>query len=50
MSLDALEQDLLAQLSAASDEAAIEAVRVSALGKKGQISERMAALGKMAPD
>ena len=50
MSLDALEQELLAQISAASDEAAIEAVRVSSLGKKGQISERMSALGKMAPD
>jgi phenylalanyl-tRNA synthetase alpha chain len=50
MSLDALEQDLLAQIAAASDEAAIEAVRVSALGKKGAISERMGTLGKMAPD
>ena len=50
MSLDALEQELLAQISAASDEAAIEAVRVSSLGKKGQISERMSTLGKMAPD
>ena len=50
MSLDALEQDILARVSAASDEAAVEAIRVSALGKKGAISERMAALGKMAPD
>ena len=50
MSLDALEQDLLAQITAASDEAGIEAIRVSALGKKGAISERMAGLGKMAPD
>ena len=50
MSLDALEQQLLAQVSAASDEAGIEAIRVSALGKKGVISERMGALGKMAPD
>ena len=50
MSLEALEQDWLAQIAAASDEAAIEAVRVSALGKKGAISERMATPGKMAPD
>ena len=50
MSLDALEQDLLAQITAASDEAGVEAIRVSALGKKGAISERMAGLGKMAPD
>ena len=50
MSLDALEQDLLGQIAAASDEAGVEAIRVSALGKKGVISERMAGLGKMAPD
>ncbi|MEP6828028.1 MAG: phenylalanine--tRNA ligase subunit alpha [Aestuariivirga sp.] len=50
MSLDALEQDLLSQITTASDEAAVEAIRVSALGKKGAISERMAGLGKMAPD
>jgi phenylalanyl-tRNA synthetase alpha chain len=45
-----LEQEILAQISAASDEAAVEAIRVSALGKKGSISEQMAGLGKMAPD
>ena len=50
MSLVTLEQELLAQVSAASDEAGVEAIRVSALGKKGVISERMAGLGKMAPD
>ncbi len=50
MSLVTLEQELLAQVSAASDEAGVEAIRVSALGKKGVISERMGTLGKMAPD
>jgi phenylalanyl-tRNA synthetase alpha chain len=50
MSLETLEQEILAQVSAASDEASVEAIRVSALGKKGAISERMAGLGKMAPD
>ncbi len=50
MSLETLEQDILAQVSAASDEAAIEAVRVAALGKKGAISERMKSLGSMSPD
>jgi phenylalanyl-tRNA synthetase alpha chain len=45
-----LEQDILSQISAASDEAAVEAIRVSALGKKGSISEQMSGLGKMAPD
>jgi phenylalanyl-tRNA synthetase alpha chain len=50
MSLEILEQEILAQVSAASDEAGVEVIRVSALGKKGAISERMAGLGKMAPD
>jgi phenylalanyl-tRNA synthetase alpha chain len=45
-----LEQDILDSISAASDEAAVEAIRVSALGKKGSISEQMSGLGKMAPD
>ena len=45
-----LEQDILAQISATTDEVAVEAIRVSALGKKGSISEQMSGLGKMAPD
>ena len=50
MTLSSLEQDILAQVAAAADEAGVETIRVSALGKKGAISERMAGLGKMAPD
>lgn len=50
MSLETLEQDILAQVSAAADETALEAVRVSALGKKGAISERMKSLGTMSPE
>ena len=50
MSLDTLEQDILTQIAAASDEAAIEALRVAALGKKGSISERMKGLGSLGPD
>ncbi len=50
MSLEALESEILTRVAAASDEAALESVRVEALGKKGAISERMASLGKMAPD
>jgi phenylalanyl-tRNA synthetase alpha chain len=50
MSLEALEQETLAQVNSAADEAALEAVRVSALGKKGAISERMKALGAMSPE
>jgi phenylalanyl-tRNA synthetase alpha chain len=50
MSLESLEAEVLSSIAAASDEAALEAVRVSALGKKGAISERMKTLGAMAPD
>jgi phenylalanyl-tRNA synthetase alpha chain len=45
-----LEADLLSAVAAASDEAALEAVRVGALGKKGSISALLATLGQMAPD
>ena len=45
-----LEQDILQQVASASDEAALEAVRVATLGKKGSISEQMKSLGAMAPD
>ncbi|WP_315836441.1 phenylalanine--tRNA ligase subunit alpha [Bradyrhizobium prioriisuperbiae] len=48
--ITALQDDLLNQIGAASDEAALEAVRVSALGKKGSISALLATLGKMSPD
>ncbi len=37
--LSHLQQTLLADIEGAADEAAIEAVRVAALGKKGSISE-----------
>ena len=52
MSLDLvrLETALLHDISAAADLAAIEAVRVAALGRKGRIPELMATLGKMAPE
>jgi phenylalanyl-tRNA synthetase alpha chain len=45
-----LEQDILQQVASASDEAALEALRVATLGKKGSISEQMKALGAMSPD
>ena len=48
--LKTLEATLLAEIEAAGDEAAIEAVRVSALGKKGSISERLKTLGSMSPE
>ena len=45
-----LEQDILQQVASASDEAALEALRVATLGKKGSISEQMKSLGAMSPD
>ncbi len=48
--LEALREKYLAQIRAAEDEAAIEKVRIAALGKKGEISRRMRTLGKMSPE
>jgi phenylalanyl-tRNA synthetase alpha chain len=45
-----LEQDILNQIKAAADEAALEAIRVATLGKKGSISEQMKSLAAMSPD
>src|ERR1700682_1437175 len=45
-----LESQILRQIAAAGDEAALEAVRVAALGKKGSISALLSTLGKMSPD
>lgn len=48
--LATLETETLSAIAGAADEAALEAVRVAALGKKGTISERLAGLGKLAPE
>ena len=48
--LAALERDLLGQVEGAPDEAALEALRVSALGKKGAVSDLLKTLGAMTPD
>ena len=48
--LATLEKSILEQIAGAGDEAALEAVRVAALGKKGSISALLATLGKMSPD
>src|SRR5215467_10080684 len=45
-----LEEDVLAAVAAAKDEAALEAVRVSALGKSGSVSALLKTLGAMTPD
>ncbi|GAB1717803.1 MAG: phenylalanyl-tRNA synthetase, alpha subunit [Nitrobacter sp.] len=48
--LDSLQSQILGQIAAATDEAALEAVRIATLGKKGSISALLATLGKMSPD
>jgi phenylalanyl-tRNA synthetase alpha chain len=45
-----LEQEILAQVAAAPDEAALEAVRVAALGKSGSVSALLKTLGAMTPE
>jgi phenylalanyl-tRNA synthetase alpha chain len=45
-----LQTQTLAAIEGAGDEAALEVVRVNALGKKGAISALLATLGKMSPD
>ncbi|WP_127145035.1 phenylalanine--tRNA ligase subunit alpha [Pelagibacterium montanilacus] len=45
-----LSASLLRDIAAADSETALEAVRVSALGKKGSISALLASLGKMSPE
>ncbi|MFZ1992232.1 MAG: phenylalanine--tRNA ligase subunit alpha [Alphaproteobacteria bacterium] len=48
--LGKLEGELLAAVAAASSEAALEDVRVAALGKKGSVNELLKTLGTMSPD
>jgi phenylalanyl-tRNA synthetase alpha chain len=50
MDLQTLEQSLIDGIKAAADETELETLRVSALGKKGAISERMRTLGDMTPE
>jgi phenylalanyl-tRNA synthetase alpha chain len=47
--MDDLRQSYLSAIAAAADEAALEDVRVGALGKKGEISLKMRELGGMSP-
>ncbi len=48
--LKTLETEILASIETSGDEAALETVRVGAIGKKGSISEQMKSLGKMSPE
>ena len=48
--IDSLERQILDAINGAADEGALEAVRVSALGKKGSVSELLKSLGGMSPE
>ena len=48
--IDQIERETLSKIATADTIAALEDVRVAALGKKGVVSERMKELGKMSPD
>ncbi|WP_082666073.1 phenylalanine--tRNA ligase subunit alpha [Aureimonas sp. AU4] len=48
--LSALETRYLTAVAEAGDEAALEAVRLEALGKKGEVSELLKGLGRMSPE
>jgi len=50
MDIAQLEQDILSAVAAATDEAAIEAVRVAALGKHGSVTALLKTLGAMPPE
>ena len=48
--LNSLERKLLADIAAAGEESALEAVRIAALGKSGSVSALLKTLGSMSPD
>ena len=48
--LDELRGKYLDRIGGASDEAALEEIRLAALGKKGEVSLMMRSLGKMSPE
>ena len=48
--IEQLERQLLASIEAAPDEAALESVRIAALGKNGSISALLKTLGAMTPE
>ena len=49
-SLEALESAVLAQITGSADLAALDAVRVATIGKKGSVSELMSKLGSLPAD
>ena len=47
--MDDLKAKYLEQIAEAADEATLEAIRVAAVGKKGEVALKMRELGKMTP-
>jgi phenylalanyl-tRNA synthetase alpha chain len=45
-----LQSEIMAEITGAADEAALEAVRVATLGKKGSVSALLATMGSLSPD
>ena len=50
MNVDLLKSELLADVSAATDLAGLDAARVAALGKKGKVTAAMKGLSGLAPE
>ena len=48
--MDDLRQKYLEAIAGAADEAALEDLRVAAVGKKGEVSLKMRELGRMTPE
>ena len=48
--MDDLKSKYLGQIADAADEAALETIRLAAVGKKGEVSLKMRELGKMTPE
>ena len=48
--MDALRQKYIDAIANVADEAALEDLRVAAVGKKGEVSLKMRELGKMTPE
>ncbi|MEM9577275.1 MAG: phenylalanine--tRNA ligase subunit alpha [Pseudomonadota bacterium] len=48
--MDDLKQKYLSQIAEAGDENALEAIRLAAVGKKGEVALKMRELGKMTPE
>ena len=48
--IDTLSDSLLGEIAAAQDEAALEQLRIAAIGKSGSVSALLKTLGAMTPD